>query len=53
MKKFIIIGSIVLVSCEQNHSKEYNDAMDNYNKAHKEALKADSVYNAELLKSVK
>lgn len=45
MKKLIIIGSIILISCGQKHSKEYYDAMDNYNKAHQERLKADSAYN--------
>ena len=44
MKKLILITVIALFSCEQKHSKEYNDALDNYNKAHLETLKADSEY---------
>lgn len=40
----LILTAITLLSCEQKHSKEYYDAIDNYNKAKIESNKADSIY---------
>jgi hypothetical protein len=45
MKTILTILSVIaLLSCEPEHSKEYYDAVDNYNKAKIESDKADSLY---------